>query len=56
MRLELTILLVALLAFIVVGVGVVWFIKRKLARMVDKLPGALQQWEKEIEKPEKPKG
>jgi hypothetical protein len=33
-----------------------WFIKRKLARMADGLPGALQQWEKEIEKLEKPKG
>ncbi|MGH9787998.1 MAG: hypothetical protein ACRD4U_04750 [Candidatus Acidiferrales bacterium] len=56
MRLQLTLLLVALLVFIVVGLGVVWFIKRKLARMADNLPGALQQWEKEIEKLEKPKG
>jgi len=34
----------------------VWFLKRKLASMADGLPGALQQWEKEIEKLEKPKG
>ncbi len=56
MRLQLTLLLVLLLGAIVVGVGVIWFIKRKLARMADSLPGALQQWEKEIEKLEKPKG
>jgi len=56
MRLQLTLLLVLLLGVIVVGVGVIWFIKRKLARMADNLPGALQQWEKEIEKLEKPKG
>lgn len=34
----------------------VWFIKRKLATMGQHLPGALEQWEKEIEKLEKPKG
>ena len=56
MRLELTLLLVGLSALILGGLGVVWFIKRKLARMADNLPGALQQWEKEIEKLEKPKG
>jgi hypothetical protein len=55
MRLQLTLLLVGLLAFTFGGVGVVWFIKRKLARMADNLPGAPPQWEKEIEKLEKPK-
>ncbi len=40
---------------VLVGVGV-WAAKRKLADMGQHLPGALQQWEKEIEKLEKPKG
>lgn len=34
----------------------IWFLKRKLAGLGQGLPGALEQWEKEIEKLEKPKG
>ena len=51
------IIFLAVVAGIVVGAVLgVWFLKRKLATMVEHLPGALQQWEKEIEKLEKPKG
>jgi hypothetical protein len=49
-------LLIAVVAFAALITGAVWLIKRKLARMAEGLPGALQQWEKEIEKLEKPKG
>lgn len=48
-------LIVVAVLLLVGGVGI-WLIKRKLASMADHLPGALQQWEKEIEKLEKPKG
>lgn len=51
-----TIVLIALVALAALAALVVWLIKRKLATMADGLPGALQQWEKEIEKLEKPKG
>ncbi len=51
-----TIVLVALGVLLVLIVSGVWFAKRKLADMGQHLPGALQQWEKEIEKLEKPKG
>ena len=51
-----TIVLIGLVAILLVGGLGVWLIKRKLASMADGLPGALQQWEKEIEKLEKPKG
>lgn len=43
----------AVLLLVVAGV---WFVKRKLERMGQHLPGAIEQWEKEIEKLEKPKG
>jgi len=52
-------MLIALIVFaalLLVGIMAVWLIKRKLAGMAEGLPGALQQWEKEIEKLEKPKG
>lgn len=42
------------LAVLVVAAG--WYLKRKFERMGQHLPGALEQWEKEIEKLEKPKG
>ena len=51
-----TIALAALGVPVVLAVVGVWFLKRKLANMGQHLPGALQQWEKEIEKLEKPKG
>lgn len=42
---------------VVLGLAVgVWVVKRKLATMGQHLPGAIEQWEKEIEKLEKPKG
>ena len=50
------ILFLALGALVVLAVVGVWLVKRKLADMGQHLPGALQQWEKEIEKLEKPKG
>ncbi len=51
------IIVLVVVAGIVVGTILgVWFLKRKLADMSEHLPGALQQWEKEIEKLEKPKG
>jgi len=43
-------------AVLVLVVAAVWLVKRKLERMGQHLPGALEQWEKEIEKLEKPKG
>jgi len=51
-----TIVLIALVVLVALAALAVWLIKRKLASMADGLPGALQQWEKEIEKLEKPKG
>ncbi|HXE76060.1 MAG TPA: hypothetical protein VNN18_10550 [Candidatus Xenobia bacterium] len=51
-----TIVLLALVVLVVVAALAVWLLKRKLADMGEGLPGALQQWEKEIEKLEKPKG
>jgi len=39
---------------LVVAAG--WYVKRRFERMGQHLPGALEQWEKEIEKLEKPKG
>ena len=51
-----TIVLAALAILVVLVVVGVWFLKRKLATMGQHLPGALQQWEKEMEKLEKPKG
>ncbi|MCI0401949.1 MAG: hypothetical protein L0212_00315 [Acidobacteria bacterium] len=51
-----TIVLIALGVLVALTVVAVWLIKRKLASRADGLPGALQQWEKEIEKLEKPKG
>ena len=51
------IIFLAVVAGIVVGAVLgVWFLKRKLADMGQHIPGALPQWEKEIEKLEKPKG
>ena len=50
-----TLLLILGAAIVLIGLGV-WLVKRKLASMASGLPGALQQWEKEIEKLEKPKG
>ena len=41
---------------IVLAIVGVWFAKRKLASMAEGLPDTLQQWEKEMEKLEKPKG
>ena len=51
------IIFLAVVAGIVVGAVLgVWLLKRKLGSLGEGLPGALQQWEKEIEKLEKPKG
>ena len=50
------VLLAADALFVLLTVVGVWFLKRKLGEMGQHLPGALQQWEKEIEKLEKPKG
>lgn len=44
----------SLALLLVVAAG--WFVKRKLATMGQHLPAAIEQWEKEIEKLEKPKG
>jgi hypothetical protein len=43
-------------AVLLLAVAAGWYVKRKLERMGRHLPGALEQWEKEIEKLEKPKG
>jgi len=49
-------LVIVVAAVLIVACTGVWFLKRKLASLGEGLPGALQQWEKEIEKLEKPKG
>jgi cell division protein FtsL len=51
-----TIALIVLVVLVAIAVVTVWLIKRKLASMADGLPDTLQQWEKEMEKLEKPKG
>jgi len=43
-------------AVLVLAVAAGWYLKRRFERMGRHLPGALEQWEKEIEKLEKPKG
>ena len=43
-------------AALVLVVAAGWYVKRRFERMGQHLPGALEQWEKEIEKLEKPKG
>ncbi len=43
-------------AVLVLVVAAGWYIKRRFERMGRHLPGALEQWEREIEKLEKPKG
>ena len=43
-------------AALVLVVAAGWYVKRRFERMGQHLPGALAQWEKEIEKLEKPKG
>lgn len=43
-------------AMLVLVVAAVWVVKRKLERMGHHLPGAIEQWEKEIKNLEKPKG
>ena len=52
----LTGIVIALALLVVLVAAGVWFLKRKLGEMGQHLPDALQQWEKEIEKLEKPKG
>ena len=51
-----TTLLVAAGCIAVLVVVAGWYVKRRFERMGQHLPGALAQWEKEIEKLEKPKG
>lgn len=51
-----TILLIVAGALLLLTLAGVWVLKRKLAAMAQHLPDAIQQWEKEIEKLEKPKG
>ena len=43
-------------AVLVLVVAAGWYLKRRFERMGQHLPGAIEQWEKEIEKLEKPKG
>jgi len=43
-------------AALVLVVAAGWYVKRRFERMGQHLPGAIEQWEKEIEKLEKPKG
>jgi len=43
-------------AILVLAVAAGWYLKRRFERMGQHLPGAIEQWEKEIEKLEKPKG
>lgn len=50
-----TVAVIVVAVVLVLAVGV-WVVKRKLADMGEHLPGAIEQWEKEIEKLEKPKG
>lgn len=50
-----TVAIIAGAVLVLVAAGV-WYAKRKLERMGQHLPGAIEQWEKEIEKLEKPKG
>jgi len=43
-------------AALVLVVAAGWYVKRRFERMGQHLPDAIEQWEKEIEKLEKPKG
>ena len=43
-------------AVLVLAVAAGLYVKRRFERMGQHLPGAIEQWEKEIEKLEKPKG
>ena len=41
---------------LVIAVGVVLYVRRKLAQWGQHLPGAIERWEEEIQNLEKPKG
>jgi len=49
-------LLIVVVGVIALATAAVWLLKRRIATMGAGLPGALDQWQKEIEKLEKPKG
>ena len=51
-----TVAIIAGGAMLVLVVAAGWYVKRRFERIGQHLPGAIAQWEKEIEKLEKPKG
>ncbi len=51
-----TLAVIAGAALLLLLAGGVWYLERKFENLGKHLPAALEHWEKEIEKLEKPKG